>query len=159
MPKLKYTAEFLSPIIKESFSYAEVLRKLGLQFSGNNNTYIRDRVKKFNIDISHFTGALWSKGRKLTHLQLKPSDILVNNRLDGRRDKASTLRKALLESGIEHKCGVCALLPEWNGKYLQLQIDHINGDGTDNRIENLRFICGNCHLQTETFGIKNKKVR
>jgi hypothetical protein len=75
--------------------------------------------------------------------------------LSGRRDGVAKLRLALLESGVEHKCAVCGLPPYWNSKYLQLQIDHINGVGTDNRIENLRFICGNCHLQTENFGVKN----
>jgi hypothetical protein len=45
----------------------------------------------------------------------------------------------------------CGQGPEWNGKTLVLQLDHENGDCTDNRLENLRFLCPNCHSQTETF--------
>ena len=39
----------------------------------------------------------------------------------------------------------------WNDKKLSLQLDHINGDNSDNRLENLRFLCPNCHTQTETY--------
>jgi protein-arginine kinase activator protein McsA len=47
--------------------------------------------------------------------------------------------------------------PEWNGQPLRLQIDHINGNPVDNRQENLRFLCPNCHSQTINFGTKNVK--
>lgn len=159
--KVKYSKELLEPIVKDSFSTQEVMRKLGLKLTGGSNSHLKNKFIQFNIDTSHFKH--WNGNSGINHKggpdKLLPEQILIENRLDGRRENVFRLRRALLESGIEHKCGVCALLPEWNGKYLQLQIDHINGDGTDNRIENLRFICGNCHLQTETFGIKNKKVR
>jgi hypothetical protein len=149
----KYSKELLEPIVKISSSIAEVLRKLGLRQSGGNHSYITSRVKFYKLDTSHFIDPKFNLKpgiNKLPHCQ-----ILTNDRLKGRRDSAYLLRRALLESGIEHKCDVCNLPSIWNGKYLQLQIDHKNGDFVDNRIENLRFICGNCHTQTDTFGFKN----
>ena len=56
---------------------------------------------------------------------------------------------------MPYLCGICGLGPEWNGMVLVLQIDHINGDSTDSRLENLRFLCPNCHSQTETFAGRN----
>jgi Zn finger protein HypA/HybF involved in hydrogenase expression len=63
------------------------------------------------------------------------------------------LRKAMSRLH-EYKCTCCGI-KEWNGKSITLEIDHINGDNTDNRIENLRYLCPNCHSQTETYKGKN----
>lgn len=156
--KVKYSKELLEEAVRTSTSVVEVIRKIGLRPSGGNHTHIKNRLKKYDIDISHFLGQSFNKGRIFDNERLKPEEILVLDRLNGNRDHAHNLRRALLESGVEHKCEVCGQLPLWNNKPLVLQIDHKNGNPVDNRQENLRFICGNCHLQTENFGIKNKKI-
>ena len=72
-----------------------------------------------------------------------------------------TLKKYLIREGLlDEKCSntLCTIRDKWLGKKIILQLDHINGDPTDNRIGNLRLLCPNCHSQTETFGTKNGKV-
>lgn len=60
---------------------------------------------------------------------------------------------------LEYKCAICGNPGEWNGVSLTLQIDHINGIRNDNRIENLRWLCPNCHSQTDTYTGKNKTTK
>lgn len=55
---------------------------------------------------------------------------------------------------IEYRCVHCGI-DEYNGKPITLQIDHINGINTDHRKTNLRWLCPNCHTQTDTWGHKN----
>ena len=55
------------------------------------------------------------------------------------------------------QCTICGIGPEWNGKYLSLQVDHINGINDDNVSSNLRLVCPNCHTQTETFSYKHHR--
>lgn len=65
------------------------------------------------------------------------------------------LRKALREYvKMEYKCSTCGIC-DWNGNHITLEIDHINGDNTDNRVENLRYLCPNCHSQTTTYKGRN----
>ena len=65
------------------------------------------------------------------------------------------LRKALrLYVGMEYKCSICSI-SEWNQRAITLEIDHINGDNSDNQIDNLRYLCPNCHSQTDTYKGKN----
>lgn|SRR5271157_5243205 len=56
-------------------------------------------------------------------------------------------------------CETCGQGDNWNGKFLRLQIDHKNGDSSDNRWENLRKVCPNCHTQTDTFSWRNVRIK
>lgn len=149
---VKYTQEILEDLVFNSSCIAEVVKGLGLKVTGSNHRHIKHRLLFYKIDISHFV-----KGGINTHnrgtLRRKPKDVLVISTRT-RRTETSTLRRALLRSGIKEKCG-CGQGTEWKGKFLRLQIDHVNGNGFDDRKKNLRFLCPNCHSQTETYGAKN----
>lgn len=82
-------------------------------------------------------------------------DVLVEN---STYTTSSRLKARLLKAGrLKEECSSCGNGPEWNGKPLSLQLDHINGINNDNRIENLRILCPNCHSQTDTYSGKNAK--
>ena len=76
--------------------------------------------------------------------------------------KGASLKKKLIDEGyFVDICSDCGNKGEWNGKPIILELDHINGNHYDNRFENLRILCPNCHSQTPTFrgrgsGNKNK---
>jgi 5-methylcytosine-specific restriction endonuclease McrA len=145
----KYTKELLEPIIKESISIAQVLRKLGKKQAGGTHCNLAKNIKKFNIDTSHFLGAAANCGENHKGGPDKKSwqEVLVLSNSD-KREAAFRLRRALVECGRTYCCQQCGI-SDWNGKTIVLQVDHINRDWLDNRPENLRFLCPNCHSQTE----------
>lgn len=67
------------------------------------------------------------------------------------------MKKYLFETRGEN-CERCRLGSEWNGEKLTLQLDHIDGNSDNNKLENLRILCPNCHTQTHTYGSKNRST-
>jgi hypothetical protein len=157
MPPKKYTREVLEPLVASSCSIAGVIRQLGIRWSGGSHNLISGRIKEYGLNTDHFTGQASSFGdrHKGGHAVIRSEDLLVNRRRGGCVEPAHRLRRAMLEAGIPHVCSSCGIGPSWNEKKLVLEIDHINGDRLNNKKENLRFLCPNCHSQTETFGAKN----
>lgn len=138
-------------IIQNSYSYSECLRKLGLTDKGGTSTKIlKERILELNCSIEHF-----SRTNSNVYKKYSTEEILVENSL---YTKTSRLKERLIKEGLlEERCSICGLGPEWNGKILVLQLDHINGVHNDNRLENLRIVCPNCHSQTDTYAGKNNK--
>ena len=137
-PNNRYTKEVMEPIVRESFSLAEVMKKLGLKPVGGNYALIKASIRKHDLNTDHFTGQAWNRGRyqPLGELRCK-----------------SAIRNYMLRE-VNNTCEHCGIM-EWQGKPITLELDHINGDNTDNSRENLRILCPNCHSQTSTF--RNQK--
>jgi 5-methylcytosine-specific restriction endonuclease McrA len=145
MSYTKYTEAILIDAVKHSESLAGVLRYLGLKQAGGTQANIKRRIEIYGIDTSHFKGQSHQKNR-LAFNKKHWSEHLVK-RTDGQRTRASILRRCLLESGVTYQCQQCGNTGDWQGIELILEVDHINGDFTDNRKQNLQFLCPNCHSQ------------
>lgn len=144
----KYTKEILENAVKESKSIAGVLRYLGLKQAGGTQYHISNKIKRLEIDTSHFTGQGHMKG-KPSRNKRHWKEILVKRTQHWKED-TSALRRAMIESGIECKCVRCGI-NEWLTEKLVLPIHHKNGDAWDNRKSNLEFRCPNCHSQTDNY--------
>ena len=155
--RYKHTKEELEEAVKKSLAIAGVCRELNMKACGGNYKTLHAKFKEWEIDTSHFTGQAWSANRKIAERQLHANTILVRDRHNGRREQAYMLRKSLIEVGIPELCSQCQMGPVWCGEPMVLEVDHIDGDPLNNLQNNLRFLCPNCHSQTATSGVKNRK--
>jgi hypothetical protein len=148
-PRRYYSDAALAAAAAVSTSYAGVLRLLGVPLSGGQHAHLARRIRRAGIDTSHFLGQAHYRGRQGQRKQ--PEDVLVVLPPGSARLHTPQLRRSLIACGLEERCLLCGCDGSWQGAPLRLVIDHINGDWLDNRQENLRFLCPNCHAQTSTW--------
>lgn len=140
MSNRRHTKEALASAIKESFTWAEVCRYLGVKPATGSQTYIKSLCVKFGLDFSHFTGKSGFKGGVPAN-KLTIEEYLAK----GEEAKSHVLRKKLIESGIKSKaCERCGLT-EWLGREIPLELDHIDSNHFNNDLFNLQILCPNCH--------------
>lgn len=142
-----FNQETLSTAVATSMSMRQVIDKLYPQYSAGIIPTVKKYIKLWKLDTSHWTGQAWARGTSLPSKQLAAHDLTSGH-------SRNTVKRVVLRT-VPYVCAVCNL-SEWLGRPLVLQLDHINGINDDNRIENLRLLCPNCHSQTETYGGKNK---
>lgn len=150
----KITNEEILEACTNSISRQETLKFLRLNpHTGANVSWIKKKIKELNIQTNHWLGEgylkgkshKWSSGADINEILIKNSPYLWT----------SSLKKRLLkEFLLINKCYKCGIT-HWLGQALSLQLEHINGDNADNRIENLILLCPNCHSLTDTFAGKN----
>lgn len=146
--------EEFKEIIANSISYSDCLRALGLSTNGGSSTDIlKRRIEELECSTDHFHRKTNSNNNG--HCIYNLDEILIEN--SSYANIASLKRRLINEGKIEYKCAFCGNEGEWLGQSLSLQLDHINGIHNDHRLENLRFLCPNCHSITPTYGGKNIK--
>ena len=146
--KVSYSENDIRVAVKDSKSIAGVLRHLGLRPVGGNYKTIHHLIKEYELDTSHFTGQGWNVG-----LKFKPKTGLLDSdifKIDSDYRCSWRLRERYKKiTGIQY-CENCNL-SEWQGQPIPLEIHHLNGNNTDNRLENLKLLCPNCHALTDNY--------
>ncbi len=151
----KWNVEELRVAVKTSISRRQVLQKLGLVEAGGNYEQIKRYIENYHLDTAHFLGKGANLGRKIPRTPIfSLKQILV---------KYSTfqsykLKHRLFKEGIKTPaCELCGWSKTSLDGRIPVELDHINGDHYDSRIENLRILCPNCHSLQSTHRGKNKK--
>ena len=143
--KTKIPKEKIVEVCNRSESMAKAAAELGIHF----NT-----LKLLAVEYGCYNPNQALKGVS------KPIDpkIPLDEILNGQHPHFQTfkLKNRMLKEGIlQNLCSVCGI-SSWNGQLLNMELDHIDGNRTNHKLENLRLLCPNCHAQTDTYRSKNR---
>ncbi|MYW11585.1 HNH endonuclease [Streptomyces sp. SID2563] len=140
----------LRTVVPQVTSYADVMRALGLELNDTNHRRVRRAVLRLELDTSHFRRRPWAAQQARKPKAIAPTTLVVRPPGSARVNR-ERLHRALQEIGVAYRCTSCGNRGKWMRQTCTLQIDHINGDWLDNRAENLRYLCPNCHALTDTW--------
>lgn len=150
-----YPEEEFIDLVNKSQTFFDIAQALGYSQNGRHSyDLIKKRCSELDIDTNHLGNRSGNGG---TIVVQSLDDILVKD--STYQNMGSLKRRLINENRLDYVCALCGNTGEWNGQKLVLQLDHINGDHKDNRIENLRFLCPNCHSQTETFCTRQLRAK
>ena len=151
----RWTESELEQATLNSTSIRQVLSKLRLREAGGNYKQIKKYLDLYKIGYSHFKGRGWNKGMKMPFSPRIPLELIMVRNSNYQSYK---LKARLLRSGLKKQtCEICGWAQSSQDGRLPLELDHINGDSKDNRLENLRILCPNCHsLQPTHRGLNSK---
>lgn len=159
----KYDKEWLEELCNDSLSLAEVLRKAGRKQGGGSQNTLKKKIEEYEIDISHFTGQLWNKGKtKETDSRIKSNEMYS---LEEVFKKDSSVTQKVLRGYVErhsilkYQCSKCGCDGHWQNGIIALQLHHKDGDNHNNEVSNLEYLCPNCHALTDTYCGKNKALK
>lgn len=148
-----WTEQEFIDAVKSSISFVEVAKKLGYTTYGSNIKTINKYIKSLNLDTSHFlTKKEQLQLARQKKIKISYEELFCVNDIDRKNIKKIIIRDNL----IPYQCKICSIT-EWNGQKLSLHLDHINGINNDNELNNLRFLCPNCHSLTESYCGKKLK--
>lgn len=139
-------------LVSQSSTIGEILLHFELRNKGGNSNTVKRRIKYENIDMSHIQLGKGSNKGKTFKPRRSNQELFTQTSNAQNKDLK---RRILKDKLLPYQCE-CGLSDIWNNKPLILQLDHINGNPQDNRLSNLRFLCPNCHSQTETYASKTR---
>ncbi|MFD4026715.1 HNH endonuclease signature motif containing protein [Streptomyces sp. NPDC058576] len=152
----RWTEEVLQAAVASSTTMCEVLRRLDLEVVGGQHTHISRRVMALGIDTSHFS----APPRKGEIRRRRPEELLVDQSQSlARRVPGERLKRAMIAMGATERCALCGTGRTWRDRPLPLEVDHIDGNWRNNRPQNLRLLCPNCHSTTDTYRGRGKGRR
>lgn len=144
--------EQFANLVKNSTSVRQMIIEAGWKMAGGTYAMVHKRIRRQKLDASHFLGRGWNAGG--VSANRKPVEEFLHENCFS--ITSARLKQKLYDAGLKSKvCEECGIT-EWNGKPAPLQLDHENGDSSDNRLDNLRILCANCHALTPTHSGKNR---